>query len=129
VSIRAGAHVTILHRGERLLQGFDPDLVAHLTQKTRSLGADIRLHTEGRTIEKSGERLIVHASDGESQHTFPADLVVHGAGRVADIEELDLRCAGVEATEQGVKVNDYLQSPSNPPSTRPAMRLRAEVHR
>jgi glutathione reductase (NADPH) len=56
VSIRAGAHATILHRGERLLQGFDPDLVAQLTQKTRSLGADIRLHTEVRAIEKSGER-------------------------------------------------------------------------
>jgi len=113
VSLRAGAHVTILHRGERLLEGFDPDLVAQLTQKTRSLGADVRLHTEVRAIEKSGERLIVHASDGEGQRTFPADLVVHGAGRVADIEELDLLRAGVEATERGVKVNEYLQSTSN----------------
>jgi len=31
VSLRAGCEVTILHRGERLLESFDPDLVQQLS--------------------------------------------------------------------------------------------------
>ena len=41
-------------------------------------------------------------------------MVVHGAGRVADVDDLNLSAAGVEAEKLGVKVNDYLQSVSNP---------------
>ncbi len=41
-------------------------------------------------------------------------MVVHGAGRVPNLEELDLMVAGVEHDSRGVKVNEYLQSVSNP---------------
>lgn len=43
-----------------------------------------------------------------------ADLVVHGAGRVPEIDDLDLAAAGVARNERGVLVNDYFQSISNP---------------
>ena len=41
-------------------------------------------------------------------------MVVHAAGRVPDLDDLDLAAAGVERGEQGVKVNEYLRSVSNP---------------
>src|SRR5579884_2326799 len=41
VSLRADRSVTILHRGKRLLEGFDPDLVQHQFEKTQRLGANI----------------------------------------------------------------------------------------
>jgi glutathione reductase (NADPH) len=114
IALRAGARVTVLHRGERLLEGFDPDLVEQLTQKTRYLGADVQLRTEVNAIEKAADHLIVRASAGGEQHMFHADLAVHGAGRVPEIEDLNLGAAHVDATENGVKVNEYLQSRSNP---------------
>ncbi len=114
VAIRAGAKVTVLHRGERLLEVFDPDLVEQLAQKTRYLGADIQLRTEVNAIEKTADHLIVRASAGGEQRTFHADLVVHGAGRVPEIEDLNLAAANVDTTKKGVKVDEYLQSPSNP---------------
>ena len=41
-------------------------------------------------------------------------MVVHGAGRVPEIDDMDLNVAGVEWDERrGVKVNEYLQSVSN----------------
>ncbi len=113
VALRAGAKVTVLHRGERLLEGFDPDLVEQLAQKTRYLGADVQLRMEVNAIEKTADHLIVRASAGHGQHAFHADLVVHGAGRVPEIQDLNLAAAQVEATERGVKVNEYLQSTSN----------------
>ena len=42
-------------------------------------------------------------------------MVVHGAGRVPEIDDLDLGAGGVEReNKKGVKVNEYLQSVSNP---------------
>jgi len=40
IAARAGARVTILHRGQRPLERFDPDLVDRLVIRTRDLGVD-----------------------------------------------------------------------------------------
>ena len=40
--------------------------------------------------------------------------MVHGAGRVPDLEDLDLKSAGVQYSRAGIAVNEYLQSVSNP---------------
>jgi glutathione reductase (NADPH) len=111
IAARAGAQVTILHRGKRPLEAFDADLVTELVAATRSIGIDVRLQSEVVVIEKENDQLRVHTSDGGS---FPSDLVVHGAGRVPDIEGLNLEQGGIEYTTRGVVVNDYLQSVSNP---------------
>jgi len=44
---------------------------------------------------------------------FEAELVVHGAGRVPEIDDLNLAAAGVQVEERGIRVNEYLQSISN----------------
>lgn len=41
-------------------------------------------------------------------------MVVHAAGRVPEIDDLNLNTAGVEWDGRGVKVNEFLQSVSNP---------------
>ncbi len=114
IAARAGSEVTILHRGERPLERFDPDLVAQLVEKTKRLGATLKVRMKVELIEKMSDCLTVHASmpDGQTE-VFDADLVVHGAGRVPEIDELNLAAAGVQAEERGVLVNEYLQSVSN----------------
>jgi glutathione reductase (NADPH) len=115
VAARAGAEVTILHRGERPLEGFDPDLVAQLVQATQDLGIDVQLRAPVTAVEKRGDGLVVHASTGAEEFEVAADLVVHAAGRVPEIDDLDLEAAGVARGEKGgVAVNEYLQSVSNP---------------
>jgi glutathione reductase (NADPH) len=113
ISVRADRSVTILHRGKRLLEGFDPDLVQQLFEKTQHLGATIHLQAEVKAIEKGDGGLVVHAQVADAEKTFGADLVVHGAGRVPDIEDLNLTAAAVETDKQAIKVNNYLQSISN----------------
>jgi len=114
VAARAGSDVVILHRGERPLEGFDPNLVNQLVQKTTQLGARVEVGAAVDAIEESSDGLSVHAFTRSGQKFFDADLVVHGAGRVADIDDLNLTAAGVQAEELGVRVNEYLQSTSNP---------------
>src|SRR2546425_8001062 len=61
VSLRADRHVTILHRGKRLLEGFDADLVEQLLVKTRKLGALVEFEAEVKAIEKKNLALTIHA--------------------------------------------------------------------
>ncbi len=113
VAARGGAQVQILHRGARPLVGFDPDLVNQLLQATRDIGVDVQLNCAVQAIEKDSQHLIVHASKGNTKESFEADLVVHGAGRVAEIGDLDLEKAGIDYERKGVSVDEYLQSVSN----------------
>ena len=114
VAVRAGAKVTILHRGSRLLEHFDPDLVDKLTQRTRTLGVDVRLGANAVEVSKTSGGFAVRAMSGDRSITLEAAMVVHAAGRVPEIEDLDLAAAGVERKDRGVAVNEYLQSLSNP---------------
>jgi glutathione reductase (NADPH) len=114
VAVRAGAQVTIVHRGARPLPRFDPYLVDALVERTRELGIDIQLGSEAEAIEKGSGHLIVRASTSDQKRTLEADMVVHAAGRVPEIDDLNLNAAGVEWGERGVKVNEFLQSVSNP---------------
>ncbi|MGH9326837.1 MAG: dihydrolipoyl dehydrogenase family protein [Terriglobia bacterium] len=114
IAVRAGAKVTLLDRGARPLAGFDPDLVDLLVERTRELGVDLQLETVVEGIERTSSGLTVHVSTAGRRRAFQADLVVHGAGRVPDIDDLGLDTAGVERdARKGVKVNEYLQSVSN----------------
>ncbi len=114
VASRAGAHATIAHRGPRPLPGFDPDLVDQLVQATRQLGVDVRLATVVQGIEKVANNLFVRVSANGNEQVLEADMVMHGAGRVPDIDGLDLEKAAVKYSNKGVEVNEYLQSVSNP---------------
>ena len=114
LALRAGSQVTIVHRGSRPLPQFDPDLVDLLVEHTRGLKADIHLETEAVGIEKQSGGLAVRASSGGRMRTFHADLVVHSAGRQPEIDDMNLDGAGVVWDRRGVKVNEYLQSISNP---------------
>jgi len=114
VAVRAGAKVTVLHRGEHILPGFDADLTTPLAERTRSLGVDLHLQTNVEAVGKSGGGLKVMATQKGKKLSFETDLVVHGAGRVPEIEDLNLKAAGVEAGAKGVAVNEYLQSVSHP---------------
>jgi glutathione reductase (NADPH) len=114
VAARSGVRVTVLQRAERMLPGFDPDLVGWLMEKFSELGIDVRLQSEVERIDKTADGFIVHASTNGHKQEVAADLVVHAAGREPDLTALDL-IAGQVASENGrLKLNEFLQSVSNP---------------
>lgn len=114
LAARAGAQATILHRGPRPLALFDPFLVDLLVERTRELGIALELSARVSGVSGAPGKLAVRASTDGRERSFEADAVVHGAGRVPDLEDLELEKAGVEWDARGVKVNEYLQSVSNP---------------
>jgi glutathione reductase (NADPH) len=114
IASQAGAQIRILHRGARPLEGFDPDLVESLVEATGEFGIDLKLNTTVESVEKNGDQFVVSASVGDFRQTFEADMVVHSAGRVPDIDDMNLEKAGIERGKKGILVNEYLQSVSNP---------------
>ena len=129
IAARTGAKVTILHRGKQPLEHFDPDLVNLLVQRSRDIGIDIHLQSAVEKIDKSSDggsyaahysnsSIVSNNNNNNNQKKkttrIECDMVVHGAGRIPNVEGLDLAAAGVEHTMQGIKVNEYLQSISNP---------------
>jgi len=110
---RAGVRATILHRGPRPLEGFDPDLVAMLVKRSRELGIRVELDLEVQGVEDRGGRLVVRGARQGVESRFEADLVVHSAGRVPEIDDLDLAAAGIAREPRGICVNEFLQSVSN----------------
>jgi len=114
IAMRAGSQVTILHRGAQPLPRFEPDLVAQVVEKTRDLGADVQLGTAAERVAASSNRLAVHTSRGGEKRAFEGDMVVHAAGRVPNIGDLNLESAGIQWDgKRGVRVNEFLQT-SNP---------------
>jgi glutathione reductase (NADPH) len=107
---RAGAKVTILHRGARPLEQFDAGMVDRLAAHTRKIGIDLRLGAAVEGVRRAGAGFRVSSSAGLAG----GDLAVHAAGRPPQIEPLNLAAAGVGATPRGVTVNSFLQSVSNP---------------
>ncbi|MGH8769812.1 MAG: dihydrolipoyl dehydrogenase family protein [Burkholderiales bacterium] len=114
IAARAGAQVTILQRGERMLVRFDPDLVGWLMEKFREIGIDVRTRTKVVAIAKTENGFSVRASSNGNTSTFEADLVVHAAGRAPALEALDLGAADVAVKNGRLELNEHLQSVTNP---------------
>lgn len=110
----AGSQVTILHRGPRPLIHFDPELVDQLVERSVELGIDLHSGTNAIGIESTAAGLIVRAFASGATVSFEADMVVHAAGRVPEIDHLNLDIAGIDYEKRGVRVNEFLQSVSNP---------------
>ncbi len=114
VVARARSAATIIDRGARPLKSFDPDLVELLVDRGREVGVDLRRDTHVVAVKRANRGYQITVERDGASETIEADLVVHGAGRVADLAGLDLDSAGVQWGERGVHVGGHLQSTTNP---------------
>ncbi|TFB12990.1 NAD(P)/FAD-dependent oxidoreductase [Filobacillus milosensis] len=113
IAARAGSEVHIIHRGQKPLENFDPNLVDMLLERSKKIGIQVHLEHSVESIEEKQGTYNVVSSNGEKMVTLEADLVVHGAGRVPALD-MDLEQGNINRDKDGVKVNEYLQSTSNP---------------
>lgn len=108
VAARTGADVTILQRNDRPLAMFEESIVDELLDASEDVGINVHLNTPAGEVEQHGDHYHVYNKEGET--VSKTDLVVHGAGRVPQIDDLNLDKAGVDTERGGVTVNDELQT-------------------
>jgi glutathione reductase (NADPH) len=113
VSAICGAEVTILQKGSRILPQFDPDLVEVLEDAYREAGIRIAKNACVDRIDRQGTDLLAGCLQ-ISDRKFRGDMVVHGAGRIPVINDLNLEAGSIDYSPRGVTVDRYLQSISNP---------------
>lgn len=111
---RAGVQVTILEAMPRLLPSVDADAVEQVRAESERIGIELRVGVSVQRIEKHRRKLcVVFEQDGQ-EHAIDADQVVNGAGRVANVNGLDLEAGKIAHDGRRVAVDDYLRSTSNP---------------
>jgi len=102
--------IDILEVGDRPLGPFDPEMVDLLVGASREEG--IRVHTGIRitSIQKKAGETITRT---DSRRTFKADLAVHGAGRIPNIDALDLNAGKIDYDAKGIQVDEGMKT-TNP---------------
>ncbi|HEX3020356.1 MAG TPA: NAD(P)/FAD-dependent oxidoreductase [Chitinispirillaceae bacterium] len=108
----AGKKVTLLEYAPSPLMAFDRDLVSMLVNESLDKGIDIKVNQKVTNIESDGRRFLIYTS-GEKEELFESDMVVNGAGRIPNVDQLMLENADINHNRYHIKVNDYLQSVSN----------------
>lgn len=111
---RAGSSALIVDHGARPLRTFDPDLVNTLVRRGEDVGVRVRTETAISRVDRAGSSFHVQLDTAGRSDTVDVDLVVHGAGRVPDLDRLGLGVAGIAFSQAGVTVAPHLQSVSSP---------------
>jgi glutathione reductase (NADPH) len=114
VYARAGTVVTILEALPQLLPAMDADAVARLQAESERIGIRVKTAVSVKRIERANSRLRVVFSHDGIEHAIDADRVVNGAGRVANVDTLDLAAGQVDHANGRVTVDGHLRSTSNP---------------
>ncbi|TVR11283.1 MAG: glutathione-disulfide reductase [Salinarimonadaceae bacterium] len=106
-----GSRTSLLHRGEKLLRGFDEDIRDRLAEAFRARGVELLF---SRTLERLDKR------DGEIEGTFSDgktaryDLILVATGRRPNTNGLGLEKAGVALDRSGAIVVDAFSRTAAP---------------
>lgn len=106
-----GVGVTLVHRGEMPLRGFDDELRTAAAALLTKSGIKLLMNTEITRLEKkNGKNIIAHIKGGK---TLTTEACMYAVGRTANYQHLDLAKGGVAVAERTIKVDKNFAT-SNP---------------
>ncbi|MDG5813559.1 NAD(P)/FAD-dependent oxidoreductase [Chitinispirillales bacterium ANBcel5] len=110
IAAMAGAKVYVVESAARPLIAFDQDIVKLFIDACQSFGIEVLPNTSVESIVKGRQGEYVVSLENS---TIECGLVVHGAGRVPETDELQLKNARIETDKGGIITNTFLQSKTN----------------
>lgn len=103
-----GVDVTLIHRGEQILRGFDDDLRNGLSEAMQAKGIRLMFNKYLGRIEREGDECLVVFEDGTEMRT---GLVMYATGRVPLTANMGLMESGVKLGLDGeILVDEYSRS-------------------
>ncbi|TVP61586.1 MAG: glutathione-disulfide reductase [Halomonadaceae bacterium] len=103
-----GVNVRLIHRGDRLLRGFDDDVRDFVADEMRKKGVEISLGHNIQAVTRTGDLYTVTLENGESEE---AGMLMAATGRKPLLAGLGLDALDLTLNEDGsVKVNDQFQT-------------------
>ncbi|MDJ1159835.1 glutathione-disulfide reductase [Chelatococcus sp. SYSU_G07232] len=106
-----GVQTTLVHRGDKLLRGFDEDLREGLTEAYARRGIKLALSRTITRIDRGGEELVATLDDGSR---LAADQIMIATGRRPNTANLGLEAAGVRMNGNGAVFVDGASRSSVP---------------
>ncbi|WP_125982414.1 dihydrolipoyl dehydrogenase family protein [Loigolactobacillus iwatensis] len=103
----AGAKVDVVLRGHQPLREFYQPYVQRLINNMRNRGIKFYYDETITAVVKKGTQLELQGTAGFS---LQSDYIVDATGRVPNVEKLNLAAAGIDYNENGVVVNDHLET-------------------
>lgn len=102
----ADANVTLVLHGDQALRGFHQPYVEQVLADLEARGVKILRNQEVKGFAEADGDVEVALSDA----TLSADWVLDATGRQANVEDLGLEDLGIQASDKGIEVNEYLQT-------------------
>ncbi|HTN54049.1 MAG TPA: Si-specific NAD(P)(+) transhydrogenase [Anaeromyxobacter sp.] len=103
-----GVHVSIIDSKDRLLPWLDAELSLAMQESFKELGVDFYQRTRAVKLDPSERDVLVTLGDGSR---LVAEKVLVAAGRIGNVEALNLPAAGLGATDKGLlEVNKHYQT-------------------
>ena len=111
---RFGAQTIIAQNWPLFLPKEERDAAQILADSFARDGIEVRLNTRAVNVRMEGGQKLVDLVSDDYKSTVTVDAILTGAGRLPNVEGLNLEAAGVDCdAATGVRVNDFLQT-SNP---------------
>jgi pyruvate/2-oxoglutarate dehydrogenase complex dihydrolipoamide dehydrogenase (E3) component len=107
---RFGSRVTLLNDVEHILPREDRDAAEQVHRQLIAEGMTIINKAKITRVETRGaDKVLFYEVSGE-QREVVCDVILSAAGRVPNVEGLNLEAAGIAYSREGVTVNDFLQT-------------------
>ncbi|MFK4470893.1 dihydrolipoamide dehydrogenase [Paenibacillus sp. RC73] len=102
-----GTKVTILEGGERILPGFEADLVAPVVKQLKTDGVNIVTRATAENVVQNANTITLHYSKDQEQHHVTAEFVLVTVGRKPNTDgRLGLEHIGLPVTSRGLIETD-----------------------
>ncbi len=108
---RFGVAVTLIQRGNRLLEREEPRVGELALKHLKDAGVDIRLGTTARSGHRDNDASVLELDDGSR---VTVDVVIFATGRTPRSKDLGFETVGVSLGEHGqVQVDEHCQAAEN----------------
>jgi mercuric reductase len=109
---RFGSRVTIVDAVDRIAFRDDKEAAAELAAALKEEGIEIVLNTFVKSVRRDGREVVAELTprDGGVGRELRVTNVLLAAGRVPNVEELELERAGIEQTKAGIVVDGHLRT-------------------
>lgn len=104
---RLGCQVTLIAKTNQILAREDPEAALVVEAQLQAEGIKILINRQVNRVEIKGEEKVIWGGDEE---LAKVEEILVAAGRVANVELLNLAAAGVDVAKDGIVVNEKLQT-------------------
>lgn len=105
-----GSKVTVIEYFKEILPFFDRDMAKRLRTSLKKRGITFKTGAAVTKIEDTGATKTVHYTEGNTNGSEEADLVLMAVGRAANLGSLNLDEAGIHYTKRGITVATDMQT-------------------